>query len=370
MDHWIGGGPHRPATGSTGSYATATAVRDRRPGAGPPYEQRHRGDQRGGGDRRPERGSRCQQHSSGTAVQGAHRRHAEAAGPHLPLRRHRVRDQPRRTDRLGRPRRWRRLLRPSPLRPRVPGVHWAHADPVPRSPAAVPARTSRPRAGQLAAAGRLISYKSESSRNANFGAPKAEEHPVGKVVMYASVSVDGFIADENDQPGPLFDWLLSGDVPLDESGVLKVSQTSYDYTRPYWDQIGVTIAGRHVFDMTDGWDGKPPSGIEHVVVVTHRPEPEGWDPEAPFHFVDGIEAAMAKAQELAGDRIVEVAAGDVGGQMLAAGLIDEVRMDVVPVVFGSGKRYFGSVHAQHLLADPDVVIHGNRVLHLRFPVRR
>jgi hypothetical protein len=54
---------------------------------------------------------------------------------------------------------------------------------------------------------------------------------MGKVVMYSSVSVDGFIADENDQPGPLFDWLLSGDVPLDESGEVKVSQASYDYTR-------------------------------------------------------------------------------------------------------------------------------------------
>ncbi len=107
-----------------------------------------------------------------------------------------------------------------------------------------------------------------------------------------------------------------------------------------------------------------------MVVVTHRPPPEGWHPDAPFHFVDGIEAAMAKAQELAGDRIVEVAAGDVGGQMLAAGLVDEVRMDVAPVVFGSGKRYFGSVHAQHLLEDPDVVIQGNRVLHLRYQVRR
>ena len=79
---------------------------------------------------------------------------------------------------------------------------------------------------------------------------------MGTVVMYGTVSVDGFIADENDQPGPLFDWLSSGDVPLDESGGLKVSQTSYDYTRPYWDHIGVTIAGRRVFDMTDGWDGK------------------------------------------------------------------------------------------------------------------
>ena len=193
---------------------------------------------------------------------------------------------------------------------------------------------------------------------------------MGKVVMYSTVSVDGFVADENDRVGPLFDWMSSGDVPLDETGEVKVSQASYDYTRPYWDQIGVTIVGRHVFDMTDGWDGTPPAGIDHVVVVTHRPKPEGWHPEAPFRFVDGVEAAVAKAQELAGDRTVEVAAGNVGGQVLAAGLVDEVAMDVAPVVFLSGKRYFGSVDAQHLLEDPDVVIQGNRVPHLRYRVRR
>lgn len=193
---------------------------------------------------------------------------------------------------------------------------------------------------------------------------------MGKVVMNSTVSVDGFVADEDDQPGALFDWLTSGDIPLDESGVLKVSQTSYDYTRPYWDAIGATIVGRHVFDLTDGWDGTPPGGVDHLVVVTHRPPPEGWDPKAPFHFVDSIEAAVAKAQELAGERIVEVAAGDVGGQVFAAGLVDEVRMDVVPVVLGAGKPYFGSVDAQHLLEDPDVVIQGDRVLHLHFQVRR
>ena len=193
---------------------------------------------------------------------------------------------------------------------------------------------------------------------------------MGHVVMYASVSADGFIADENDQPGPLFDWLTNGDVLLDESGVLKVSQTSFDYVRPYWDESAVTIVGRHVFDMTDGWDGAPPAGVDHVVVVTHRGRPEGWDPEAPFHFVDGIEAAVATAQKLADHRVVEVAAGDVGGQVLAAGMVDEVRMDVVPVVFGAGKRYFGSVRALHLLEDPEVAIQGNRVLHLRYPVRR
>jgi dihydrofolate reductase len=188
--------------------------------------------------------------------------------------------------------------------------------------------------------------------------------------MNASVSVDGYIAAEDDDPGPLFEWLVSGDVPLDGGGVLKVSQASFDYVRPYWDEVGVTVAGRHAFDITAGWNGTPPSGIDHVVVVSHRGAPEGWDRQAPFHFVDGIEAAVAKARELAGDRTVEFAAGDVGGQALAAGRVDEVRMDVAPVVLGSGKRYFGSVDAQHLLEGPDVVVQGDRVLHLRYRVRR
>lgn len=65
-----------------------------------------------------------------------------------------------------------------------------------------------------------------------------------------------------------------------------------------------------------------------------------------------------------------MSAGEVGGQILATGLVDEVAMDAVPVVFGSGKRYFGSIDGQHLLEDPHVVIQGDRVLHLRFQVRR
>jgi dihydrofolate reductase len=65
-----------------------------------------------------------------------------------------------------------------------------------------------------------------------------------------------------------------------------------------------------------------------------------------------------------------LAAGDVAGQALALGLVDEVAMDVVPVVFGSGKRYFGALDAQQLLDDPHTVIQGDRVLHLRYRVRR
>jgi dihydrofolate reductase len=189
------------------------------------------------------------------------------------------------------------------------------------------------------------------------------------VVMHNVVSVDGFIADDNDDVGPLFDWYYNGDVELVEGGPFNVSKMSADYVKPTWEGIGSMVIGRRLFDQTNGWEGAPPAG-EHVVVVSHRPKPEGWHPEASYHFVDDVTAAIARAKELAGERTVAVAAGDVGGQALALGLVDEVAMDVVPVVFGSGKRYFGPVDGQHLLEDPDVAIRGDRVLHLRYRVRR
>ena len=192
---------------------------------------------------------------------------------------------------------------------------------------------------------------------------------MSNVIMHCVVSVDGFIADAKDEVGPLFDWYGNGDVPITEGGTFRVSGASAEYVRTMWASIGSMVIGRRLFDITDGWEGSPPAG-EHVVVVSHRPKPEGWHPEASYFFADDVAQAITRAKELAGQRTVAVAAGDVGGQALALGLIDEVAMDVVPVVFGSGKRYFGLVDAQHLLEDPHTVIQGDRVLHLRYRVRR
>jgi dihydrofolate reductase len=189
------------------------------------------------------------------------------------------------------------------------------------------------------------------------------------LMMHAVVSVDGFIADDKDDVGPLFDWYFNGDVPIVDDGPFRVSAASADYVRPMWQSIEATVMGRVLFDQTNGWEGRPPAG-NHIVVISHRPKPDGWHPEASCPFFDNVPDAIAKAKELAGDRTVAVTAGDVGGQALALGLVDYVAMDVVPVVFGSGKRYFGPIDAQHLLDDPDVVVQGGRVLHLRFPVRR
>jgi dihydrofolate reductase len=199
-------------------------------------------------------------------------------------------------------------------------------------------------------------------------------------MMHNVVSVDGFIADENDDVGSLHEWYYNGDTPITEGGDqdydhsgagagFKVSSASAEYVRAMWEAIGTIVMGRKLFDQVNGWEGRPPAG-DHVVVVSHRPKPEGWHPEASYHFVDDVTKAIDKAQELAGERTIAVNAGDVGSQILAAGLVDEVAMDLVPVVFGSGVRYFGNINGQHLLEDPDVVIQGDRVLHLRFKVRR
>lgn len=186
--------------------------------------------------------------------------------------------------------------------------------------------------------------------------------------MHAVVSVDGFIADANDEVGPLFDWYSNGEYDIAEGGPFKVSADSVGYVRAMWQRIGTTVMGRRLFDLTNGWEGQPPAG-DHIVVVTHRPRPAGWHPEASCEFVADVGEAIRVAKELAGERDVALTAGDIGGQAFALGLVDEVAMDVVPVVFGSGRRYFGAVDAQHLLDDPDVVIQGHRVTHLRYRVR-
>ena len=149
--------------------------------------------------------------------------------------------------------------------------------------------------------------------------------------MHAVVSVNGFSADVGDDVGPLFGWYFNGDAEIVDGGPFKVSEASIGYVRPMWERVGTTVIGRHLFDLTNGWEGTPPAG-EHIVVVTHRPGPDGWHPEASGRFVDDVGAAIEVAKDLAGERDVAVAAGEVGRQALALGLVDAVAMHVVPGV--------------------------------------
>jgi dihydrofolate reductase len=196
---------------------------------------------------------------------------------------------------------------------------------------------------------------------------------MGKVIVQASMSLDGFIADTNDQVGPLFDWFDNGDVEFsgsDSSMVFHISRASADYLRAAWSNIAVDVIGRRLFDLTNGWNGRPAVG-EAVFVVTHEP-PTDWPfPDAPFSFVtDGVQSAVAQAQAFAGDKDVSLTAGNLVGQALRAGLVDELRIDLVPVVFGSGVRYFGNYDESTLLLEDPEIVQGDRVTHLHYRIRR
>jgi dihydrofolate reductase len=198
---------------------------------------------------------------------------------------------------------------------------------------------------------------------------------MGKTIMgAAAVSLDGFIADDNDDVGPLFDW-LSGDVSWSLPGsdrAARSSQASADFMTGHYAKMAANVIGRRLFDLTNGWDGKPAAG-EHVFVVTHQP-PTDWEyaGTAPFTFVDGVEKAIAAAKEFAGEQDVDVAAGQIGSQALELGLIDEVVVNLVPVVFGSGRPFFatGALPEPLRLENPTTIVRGDRVIHLVYDISR
>lgn len=196
---------------------------------------------------------------------------------------------------------------------------------------------------------------------------------MARVIAGASVSLDGFIADESDGVGALFDWYGNGVVPFnggDPERVFHVSAASAAYLEETWSQIGTAVIGRRLFDITNGWNGRPAAG-DAVFVVTHEP-PTNWPfPQAPFTFVtDGLASAITQAKAAAGDKDVSLTGGDLLGQALAAGLVDELQVDLVPVVFGKGVRLFGSYAGPPVLLDDPRTVQGDRVTHLRYRIRR
>lgn len=193
------------------------------------------------------------------------------------------------------------------------------------------------------------------------------------VTIQAVASLDGFIARPDDMPGPVFDWYEAGDVELrfNPDHVFHVSQASADYLDH--SDVRCQVIARHLFDVVDGWGGKPIVG-DHVFVVTHRDDVDEWrerHPDAPFTFcTEGVEDALRRASEHAGEGRVIVSAGEVAGQVVRAGLADELAIDLAPVFLGQGKRFLGSATDEVVLEDPHVVIEGHRVLHLRYRLRR
>jgi dihydrofolate reductase len=189
------------------------------------------------------------------------------------------------------------------------------------------------------------------------------------------MSLDGYIADTSHGGFEhLFQWYGNGDVeiPTATPGMtFRTSAASAKHVRELTERTGALVVGRRLFDMTNGWGGRHPMDVP-VVVVTHH-VPEGWEREGDsFVFVtDGIEAAIARAKALAGDKEVGVNGGTIATQVLEAGLLDEVHVDLVPVLLGDGIPLFANLRIAPLdLEGPTRVVQGNGVTHLAYRVRK
>jgi len=188
-----------------------------------------------------------------------------------------------------------------------------------------------------------------------------------KVVAEMSMSLDGFVADEKDGVEHLFGWYGNGDVPVataDPRWSFQVTEASAAHLRPAFSGgVGALICGRRIFDLTQGWGGRHPIGCP-VFVVSHT-VPD--DRKNATFFTDPLEA-LAAARAEAGDRITAVATPTLTQQYLNAGVLDEIVVSLIPVLLGTGIRFFDNLATAPVhLSDP-VVTEGRAVTHLTYKV--
>jgi dihydrofolate reductase len=202
---------------------------------------------------------------------------------------------------------------------------------------------------------------------------------MGKVSTGLSISLDGFIAGPNDGPESplgdggerLFAWYSGGDTDYRLPGtemVFRVSPQSAELLREAHSKLGAFVTGRRTFDITNGWGGSPPLGVP-TFVVTHT-IPQQWVYEgSPFTFVtDGVESAVEQARAVAGDKDVAVGAASIVQQCIRAGLLDEIHVDLVPVLLGGGVRLFDHLGTESIELERTRVIEAPGVTHLTFRV--
>lgn len=203
---------------------------------------------------------------------------------------------------------------------------------------------------------------------------------MGKVVFNMTVSLDGFVAGPNDNPDnglgdggdALFNWYFSGDTEvLMSEGVppLKVSKQSAEILKEAISNIGAGVWGRRTFDIAHAWGGNPPGSP--AFIVTHN-VPQEWVYEgSPFTFItEGVENAVRQAKEAAGDKDVVICTASILQQCLNAGLMDEIHLDVAPLLLGNGVRLFDHLNIKPVQLERIRVVEAPGVTHLGFRVMK
>jgi dihydrofolate reductase len=199
---------------------------------------------------------------------------------------------------------------------------------------------------------------------------------VSATVLYMSMSLDGFIAGPNEGPGNglgdgghrLHEWaMMGGDVDLD--AIRRSGGVNGQIVEEFM-STGATVAGRGTFELAGGWGGDHHDGVPIFIVA--RDEPGIDISQWPLvSYVSDVATAMTQAKEAAGDKNVLVHGAGVTRLALGAGVLDELELHVVPVLFGQGRRLFEGLPAEQIELERTRILEGeNGVTHMHYRIRR
>lgn len=192
-------------------------------------------------------------------------------------------------------------------------------------------------------------------------------------MLYMSMSVDGFIAGPNVAPGNglgdkgqrLHEWFLQNADAEHRTGshLSGVNRAVMDEAMA----SGAVVVGRRTFELADGWGGDHHDGIPIFVLSRNAPAPELTWPGVTY--VSDVTEAMNRAKEAAGDKDVLVHGARTARLALAAGVLDELQIHLVPVLLGQGEPLFEDMPPEHIELELLRTVDGPGVTHLRYRVR-
>jgi dihydrofolate reductase len=199
---------------------------------------------------------------------------------------------------------------------------------------------------------------------------------VSATVLYMSMSLDGFIAGPNEGPGNglgdgghrLHEWATTGG-GVDLEAMRRAGGANAEIIDEFM-STGATVAGRGTFELAGGWGGDHHDGVPIWVFSRHQPgiDVSGWPLVT---YVDDVRIAMAEARRAAGEKNVIVQGAATAQLALAAGVLDELELHVIPVLFGQGRRLFEGLAAEQIELERTRILEGEGgVTHMHYRVRR
>jgi dihydrofolate reductase len=200
---------------------------------------------------------------------------------------------------------------------------------------------------------------------------------MASTVLYMSMSLDGYIAGPNEGPGNglgdggmrLHDWIFAGEPSAAGGLPARPGGVNGEVIDEFMTTTGAVVAGRQTFELAGGWGGDHHDGIP-IFVYSRREPPAEYAAMQLVTYLTDVETAFARAREAAGEKNVLVHGVATAQLALAAGILDELQIHLIPVLLGDGRRLFEHPAPEQVELEPIRIQEGDGVTHLRYRVVR